>query len=256
MTNRKTLFAALAALALLASPALAGAGGNGHGGGNGGGNGNGNGGGNAGGNGGNSNGKSGASHGKSSSARGQVAKAKTDDTTVDKTTKVSSVPKEKNIHAKLGRLNSLQRNINAYMNSKSKKFAAIQAFVTQSAKAKVAQAAAEAAQEKLDALNSQLTALTSLTPEQIAAMTPEDQAALPGKITDLEAEITAQEAEVTAANEAAAAAEVGTDDASLDAALADMANKPVDAAVTSWAQGVLADKIDQTAAAMQAETTP
>jgi hypothetical protein len=240
MTNRKTLFAALAALTLLASPALAGAGGNGHGGGNGH-------------NG--SNGKSGASHGKSSSAPGR-AKAKADDSTVDKTTKVSSVPKEKNIHAKLGRLNSLQRNINAYMNSKSKKFAAIQAFVTQSAKAKVAQAVAEAAQEKLDALNSQLSALTSLTPEQVAAMTPEDQAALPGKITDLQAEIAAQQTEVTAANEAAAAAEVGTDDASLDAALADMANKPVDAAVTSWAQGVLANKIDQTAAAMEAETTP
>ncbi|RVA57296.1 hypothetical protein EN933_04375, partial [Mesorhizobium sp. M7A.F.Ca.US.001.01.1.1] len=173
---------------------------------------------------------------------GQVAKAKTDDTTVDTTTKVSSVPKEKNIHAKLGRLNSLQRNINAYMNSKSKKFAALQAFVTQSAKAKVAQAAADAAQAKLDAL-------TSLTPDQIAAMSPEDQAALPGKIAALQAEVAAD-------NAAAAAAAVGTDDASLDAALADMANKPVDAAVTSWAQDVLAGKIDQTAAAMQTETTP
>ncbi|RVA78987.1 hypothetical protein EN925_33885 [Mesorhizobium sp. M7A.F.Ca.US.006.04.2.1] len=233
MTNRKTLLAALAALALLASPALAG---NGHGGGNAGGNGHGNGGSN--GNGGN--GKSGASHGKSSSAPGQVAKA--DDTTVDKTTKVSSVPKGKNIHAKLGRVSSLKRNINAYMNSKSKKFAALQAFVTQSAKAKVAQAAADAAQAKLDAL-------TSMTPDQIAALSPDDQAALPGKIA-------ARQAEVAADNAAAAAAAVGTDDASLDAALADMANKPVDAAVTSWAQDVLAGKIDQTAAAMQTETTP
>ena len=252
MTNRKTLFAGLAALALLASPALAGAGGNARwwqrasaaamampaamamvaatamaaG-----------------------NGKSGASHGKSSLAPGQAAKAKR--TTVDATTKVSSVQKEKNIHAKLGRLNSLQRNINAYMNSKSKKFAAIQAFVTQSAKAKVAQAAADTAQAQLDALNSQLSALTSLTPDQIAAMSPEDQAALPGKISALQAEVTAQEAAVTAANDAAEAASAGTDDASLDAALTDMANKPVDAEVTAWAQGVLADKIDQTAAAMQ-----
>ncbi|AZO40159.1 hypothetical protein EJ076_02980 [Mesorhizobium sp. M7D.F.Ca.US.005.01.1.1] len=243
MTNRKTLFAALAALALLASPALAGAGGNGHGGGNGGGNagGNGNGGGNAGGNGGgNGSGKSGASHGKSSSAPGRAAKA--DSTTVDTTTKVSAVPKEKNIHAKLGRLNSLQRNINAYMNSKSKKFAAIQAFVTQSAKAKVAQ-------DQLDALTAQLDALKALTPDEIAALSAEDQAALPGKITDLEAEIATQ----TTAAEAAAE---GTDDASLDAALTDMANKPVDDEVTAWAQGVLADKIDQTAATMQTETTP
>ncbi|RVB18492.1 hypothetical protein ENZ76_29570, partial [Mesorhizobium sp. M7A.F.Ca.CA.002.10.1.1] len=67
--------------------------------------------------------------------------------------------------------------------------------------------------------------------------------------------IAALQAEVAADNAAAAAA-VGTDDASLDAALADMANKPVDAAVTSWAQDVLAGKIDQTAAAMQTETTP
>ncbi|TIN17458.1 MAG: hypothetical protein E5Y31_29245 [Mesorhizobium sp.] len=257
MTNRKTLFAALAALALLASPALAGTGGNGHGGGNGGGNagGNGNGGGNAGGNGG-GNGKSSASHGKSSSARGQVAKAKADDTTVDTTTKVSAVPKEKNIHAKLGRLNSLQRNINAYMNSKSKKFAAIQAFVTQSAKAKVAQAAADAAQAKLDALNVELSGLTSLTADQIAAMSPADQAALPGKISALQAEVATQQTAVTTANEEAAAAEVGTDDVSLDAALTEMANKPVDDEVTAWAQGVLADKIDQAAATMEAETTP
>ncbi|MBZ9737704.1 MULTISPECIES: hypothetical protein [unclassified Mesorhizobium] len=255
MTNRKTLFAAIATLALLASPALAGAGGNGHGngggnsgGGNGGngngggGGGNGNGHGNAGGNS-NSNGKSGASHGKSASAPGQVAKTDTDttaSTTADTTTNVS--PKEKNIHAKLGRLNSLQRNINAYMNSKSKKFAAIQAFVTQSAKAKNAQT-------QLDALNAQLAALTSLTPEEIAAMSPEDQAALPGQISDLTEQVAAQQKVVDAAA-------VGTDPASLDAALTDMANKPVDAEVTAWAQGVLAGKIDQAAAKLQAGTTP
>ncbi|MBZ9918195.1 MULTISPECIES: hypothetical protein [unclassified Mesorhizobium] len=230
MTNRKTVLAALAALALLASPALAGNGhGGGHGGGHSGGNGNGNGG---------AHGNSGAAHGKSSSARGQVAKATRDATiTVDTKTKVSSLPKEKNLHAKLGRLNSLQRNVNAYMNSKSKKFAALQAFVTQSAKAKVAQI-------QLDALNSQLDALTSLTPDQIAAMTPEEQAALPGQISALQDQIAAQQ-------EVVDAVAVGTDPATLDAALTDMANKPVDAEVTAWAQGVLAGKIDETAAAMQ-----
>ena len=144
MTSRKTLFAALAAFALLASPALAGdghgnGGGNGHGGGNGNGNGGGN--GNAGGNSGNS-----GSHGKSASAKGHVGKAETAVASVDDTEQTASVTKEKNIHAKLGRLNSLQRNINAYMNSKSKKFAGIQAFVTQSAVAKNAQAAADAAE--------------------------------------------------------------------------------------------------------------
>jgi len=168
------------------------------------------------------------------------------------------VTKDKNIHAKLGRLNSLQRNINAYMNSKSKKFASIQAFVTQSAKAKVAQAAAEtaaataaAAQAKLDDLNAQLTAA------QV------DPVANATQIQALNEKITAQTAVVADANAAAAEAEaaattatVGTDQASLDAALANMANKPIDAEVTTWAQGVLADKIDQTAAKIEAETTP
>jgi len=76
-------------------------------------------------------------------------------------------------------------------------------------------------------------------------------------------QITAQQAVVdadnAAADEAAAAATaatVGTDPASLDAALADMANKPVDADVTAWAEGVLAGKIDQMATKIEAETTP
>ena len=253
MTNRKTLFAALAALALLASPALAG-GGNGHG--NGGGNAGGNGGGN-GNAGGNGNGKSGASHGKSASARGKVAKAETD-TTTDITVNTKSVPKDKNIHAKLGRLNSLQRNINAYMNSKSKKFAAIQAFVTQSAIAQNAEAAAaaadataEAAQAELDGLKADLTKLQA------------DPSATTAQIQALNDQITAQQDVVDAADTKAAQAEadakaatVGTDPASLNAALTEMANKPVDAEVTTWAEGVLADKIDQAAAALQAEATP
>ena len=115
----------------------------------------------------------------------------TDDQVAVDDVEVAAVPKEKNIHAKLGRLNSLQRNVNAYMNSKSKNFAAVQAFVTASANAQLAQAAAAAAaqaavdaQAKLDALNAQLDALNALTDEQIAAMTPEEQA---GGVVDEEA---------------------------------------------------------------------
>ncbi|RWH69468.1 MAG: hypothetical protein EOQ86_30195 [Mesorhizobium sp.] len=192
-----------------------------------------------------------------------MAKAETGTVaSVDDTEQTAPVSKEKNIRAKLGRLNSLQRNVNAYMNSKSKKFAAAQAFAVASANAQNAQAAADKAaaavvdaQAQLDALNAQLDTLNGLTPDQIAAMTPEEQAALPGQIADLEAQVAAQETTVSDAEAAAAAAQtaadqaaVGTDDASLDAALADMANKPVDAEVTDWAKGVLADKIDQVAA--------
>ena len=168
------------------------------------------------------------------------------------------MPKEKNIHAKLGRLNSLQRNINAYMNSKSKKFAAIQAFVTQSAKAKVAQAAAEAAaataaaaQAQLDKLNAQLTALQT-DPNATAAQIQ----AVKDQITAQKAVVDADNAAADDAEAAAATATVGTDQASLDAALTDMANKPVDDEVTAWAQGVLADKIDQMATKIEAQTTP
>ncbi len=136
MSLRKTLLASLAILALAAAPALAG---NGNGGGHGNSGGNGNGGGNASGNG---NGNSGASNGRSASAPGHSkstdasasADTSTDSTSTDNTT-TASTPKQQNIHAKLGRLNSLKRNINAYMNSKSKKFAGVQAYVTQAAAA-------------------------------------------------------------------------------------------------------------------------
>ncbi|ESX49866.1 hypothetical protein NLY43_00850 [Mesorhizobium sp. C416B] len=235
MTSRKTLFAAFAVFSLLVSPALAAAGGNGHGNGhgNGNGNGNGNGKGNSGGNGNaGGNGGGGGSLGKSASAKGQVAKAAT-----------GSVSKEKNIHAKLGRLNSLQRNANAFMHSKSKNFAGVQAFVTQSAIAKNAQSALEAANQAvadakaaLDALNAK-AADPNTPPEDVPTQADLDaaQAALDDATQDAAAAQTAA---------TAAAANVP----SIDAALAQMANKPVDPEVTDWANSVLADKIDQVAA--------
>ncbi|RRH94805.1 hypothetical protein EH240_26320 [Mesorhizobium tamadayense] len=187
--------------------------------------------------------------------------AKADDTTDETTddTVAAATPKEKNIHAKLGRLNSLQRNINAYMNSKSKKFASIQAYVTQAA-------AAQNAQAKLDAANAQLAAdqatlaglttqLADLNATDTTGFTPEQQAALDAQIADVQSQIDAQNTTITgdtqavADAQAAADAAVAPDDASLDAALQDMANKPVDQEVTDWAKGVLADKIDQAAAA-------
>ncbi|RWE81181.1 MAG: hypothetical protein EOS63_10135 [Mesorhizobium sp.] len=256
MTLRKTLLASLAILALAAAPALAG---NGHGGGNGGshgGNGgNGNGGGNAGGN-----GKSGAEHGKSASAHGH--NKGTDDSATDDTT-TAATPKEKNLHAKLGRLNSLQRNINAYMNSKSKKFAGIQAYVTAAAAAQNAQAALDAANAQLTTDQNKLADLTQqladLNATDTTGFTPEQQAALDAQITDVQSQIDAQNAAITADTQAVADAQTevtntpAPDDATLDAALQDMANKPVDQEVTDWAKGVLADKIDQAAAAT---TTP
>lgn len=250
MTLRKTLLASLAVLALAAAPALAGAGGNGHGGGNGNG-GNGNGGGNAG-----SNGNSGATHGNSASAPGHNKGTDTasDDSSPDNTT-TAATPNEQNIHAKLGRLNSLQRNINAYMHSKSKKFAGVQAYVTQAAAAQNAQAALDAANAKLAADQATLAGLQAqLATAQADPTTP------PQTITDLENQIAAltttistTDAQAITDAQTAVANNPPPTDASLDTALADMANKPVDQEVTNWAKGVLAGKIDQAAAAM---TTP
>lgn len=218
-------------------------------GGNGGGNGNG---GNKGG-GGKSSGNSGAK-GKSASAAGQTkasagkadkkaAKASAKRQQVAALAKEEKVAKEQNLNAKLGRLNSLKRNINAYINSKSAKFAGIQAFVEASALSEIAQAAADKAaaavaeeQAKLDALNHELEALS-----QVTEPTTDEQArlnALPGLI-DAQEEAVA-DAQI-AADEAQAEAEAtpAPDDAALETALNEMANKPVDEDVIAWAKGVL-----------------
>lgn len=263
MTTRKSLLAAVAAFALLASPVLAG---NGHGGGNGNGGSHGNsGGGNGGGNSGKSgtqgnsgnHGKSGA-HGKSASAKsGKKTEAAVDDV------EVAATPKEKNLHAKLGRLNSLQRNINAYMHSKSKNFAGVQAYVMGSAIAQNAQAAADAAaaaaagaQAQIDSLKTDLDALNATDQTN---MTDDEKAALAGQIADVQSQIDAQQGLIDAAAEAQAKADAAAAAVpSLDDALASMANKPVDDEVKDWATGVLADKIDQAAAklAEEAPATP
>lgn len=262
----------------VAAQALAKEGG-GKGGGNGGGGDHGNGGGGG-------QGKSEHSAGKSaknSSAKKSVSSKKTRPTKTAKQAaakhQVASLAKEKNLRARLGSLNSLRRNVNAYLNSKSPRFAAVQAFVMASARydlaldaARKANATLADAQARLTALNSELDALTSLTPDEIAAMTPEEQAALPGRIADLQAEVAAQqatvadaEADAAAAEAAAAQAAVGTDDAALEDALREMSNKTpadgtIDPDVLDWAKDVLGvgdavGKIDEVRETLEQQTT-
>ena len=150
--------------------------------------------------------------------------------------------KEKNLNPKLGRLNSLKRNINAYINSKSPKFAAIQDFVKASAQSEIAQAALAEADATLTALTTEQTTLTNMTAEQIAALTPEQQAARTARLTALPGLITAAQQDVADATAAAAAAPVPGD---LATALNEMANKPVDQEVIDWATEVLDGKIDE-----------
>ena len=73
-------------------------------------------------------------------------------------------------------------------------------------------------------------------------------------MADLEAAVT--DAEEAAAKAQEAAADAAANIPSLDDALADMANKPVDPEVTEWANGVLAEKIDQMAATLTPPATP
>ena len=242
--------------------------------------------GNGGGNGGGNAGGGGKSAGKSSSSTASKSKsAKTSTTKTASTAKtnkgaaksaakqqVAAVAKEKNIHAQLGALNSLNRNINAYPNAKSPRFAAVQSFVVASAqyeialdKVEAANTAAAAEQEKLDALNAELGTLSAMTEEAVAGLTAEEQAERTSRMSALEAEIGEQAAAVEtasqAATEAQAAAEtaaVGTDEASLQAALEAMSNKTVNEAVVSWSKEVLGvgtavGKIDEMKSVLEAQ---
>ncbi|PBB79146.1 hypothetical protein CK218_20270 [Mesorhizobium sp. WSM3879] len=145
------------------------------------------------------------------------------------------------------------------MNSKSKKFAGIQAYVTQAAVAQNAQAKLDAANAKLAADQAQLGTLTQqladLNATDTTNMTTEEKAAFDAQVADVQAQIDAQNAAIATDTQAVADAQAAVtanpapDDATLDAALQDMANKPVDQEVTDWAKDVLADKIDQAATA-------
>ena len=142
------------------------------------------------------------------------------------------------------------------MNSKSKKFAGVQAYVTASAVAKNAQDALDKANAAVTAAEDAVTAQQKAFDEANAVTPP-----TPEQLADQAAAIADLEAAVTDAQTAAAAAQTAADTAddnipSLDDALADMANKPVDAEVTDWANGVLAEKIDQAAAKMAPPETP
>ena len=144
---------------------------------------------------------------------------------------VAALPKEKNLNAKLGRLNSLNRNINAYINSKSPHFADVQAFVMASAEAEFAEGALAAEQEELQALQDELIALEGIAQPTQAQL--DRIAALPGLIT------TQQDVVTDAVDDAADAQEALALAGTLEEALAEMSNKPIDPDVVTWAEGVL-----------------
>ena len=165
-------------------------------------------------------------------AAAEEAAAETPET-VDPVVPIEPVPalKEKNLNAKLGRLNSLNRNINAYINSKSPNFADVQAFVMASAEAEFAEGALAAEQEELQALQDELIALEGIAQPTQAQL--DRIAALSGLITTQQGVVTDAVDDAADAQEALALA--GT----LEDALDEMSNKPIDPDVVTWAEGVL-----------------
>ncbi|TIR63317.1 MAG: hypothetical protein E5X28_01925, partial [Mesorhizobium sp.] len=92
------------------------------------------------------------------------------------------------------------------MNSKSKKFAGIQAYVTQAAVAQNAQAKLDAANAKLAADQAQLGTLTQqladLNATDTTNMTAEEKAAFDAQVADVQAQIDAQNAAIAADTQA------------------------------------------------------
>ncbi len=181
--------------------------------------------------------------------------------------------KEKNLHAKLAGLNSLNRNYHAYLNSQSPRMASIRSFVMASANLDIANEALAAAQAEFDTalaeagltpfddpldaagiyddpsltdLEDRLAELEAIDP---AGLTPEEQQALQAERTTLELLLDSKEANSLAeAEDTAEAAAVGTDDETLRQALIDGANQNriaqygedyVNDDVMSWAKDVL-----------------
>ena len=163
----------------------------------------------------------------------------------------------KNFHAKLGRLNSLNRNYHAYLNTQSPHFASLAAFVRASAELDLAQADLTAARDRLAAAEDDLGALVSssgITAYDDAigiyddptladlqdrlgyldsvTVAPEDEDAFGEERDALQSilnseaarDVTEAQADVAGAEVAATGASIGTDDDSLRQALLDAAN--------------------------------
>lgn len=173
--------------------------------------------------------------------------------------KVRPVAKPKNLHARLAGLNSLKRNIQAYINSNDPRMVGIRDFVVASANWEIALEALDAAQSTLDGLLTQQTQLTNqlttltgqidameaapdFDPADLTYIGLQDQVMdLNTQLSTLAASITTATNAVTQADLAATAASVGTDDGSLGAALEAAANpnREVDDEIMEWARNVL-----------------
>ncbi|WP_378951613.1 hypothetical protein [Mesorhizobium sp. ANAO-SY3R2] len=112
---------------------------------------------------------------------------------------VAKPAKEKNLHARLAGLNSLNRNYHAYLNSQSPRMALVREYVLNSAKAELATEAAAAATEKAAQSQAALdAALAGIVTYDGSALMDGTQTALADRKAALEALVPADEAEAAA----------------------------------------------------------
>ncbi len=219
-----------------------------------------------------------ASHGHSFASRGSKGLAHRQQAalrgkTVPVPTEAVAVM-DKNLHAKLGWLNSLQRNYHAYLNAKDPRFAPIQAYVLGQAQARIDEANAR---QSLSTAIATYSALSVHHDDQ--TIDPKDPQAVADRLSELQAvdtsgltqsELDAYNAEVSAltaidrADARIADAKATLDDpaappedqAGLVNALETATNSTtVDPDVLGWSSGVLSGKINDVEAALQSRST-
>ncbi|PSJ57582.1 hypothetical protein C7I85_21680 [Mesorhizobium soli] len=131
----------------------------------------------------------------------------------------SAKVKEKNLHAKLGGLNSLKRNFNAFLNAKDPKFAAIRSYVMASANYDLTEAELAKATAALAAADAKFAAsVGAIQPHDDFSYTPDlTTADLEARLGDLKA---IDPSTLDAGAAAAVAAEIGALNSVLDSAAA------------------------------------
>jgi hypothetical protein len=230
--------------------------------------------------------------GNSGKSGGPKASTRTASVKSGKSKKTAALPEvaeipaarpEKNLNARLGSLNSLKRNVNAYLNSNSPRMALIREYVLGSAQAELAADALLAAQEKFDDAVADLALVAPF--DGSAPLVDPDLATLEARLAVLDAELAAEALDpatltdeelaaleteraallpaVQAARELGAAEDVAVatpapDAAALEDALIAAGNPnfqsdPIDPDVLEWATDVLDGKIAEVKDILAAE---
>lgn len=181
-----------------------------------------------------------------------VADAHSNDTHLSESVLSSDKAKDKSLHAVLNRINSIQRNMNALINSKDPKLASLRTYILNSAELTKAQTSADAAQAALDAAitdyaNAGLTGDYTSTLASLATAAASADAsslsAIYAQIDIVNAVIAAQN-NLVASEARVAQFSVLTSDAAFTDALASLSNRQLSSAditpeALAWAKATL-----------------